>query len=170
MSIQQFNGEWIPREDRLLLRINTSNDEEFRFWLTRLMLKNLLQGTHQVSVKALEKTHAPEVAQVVQAFQQQTVAQQVKFDNSFKAGAQKPLGEEPLLVTGVSINADATYILIAFQLANGKNLRLNLQPPVWDRMAVLLNKLQDSAQWGVAAPALSGADILVTAPAGGQMH
>ncbi len=42
MSIQQFNGEWIPREDRLLLRINTSNDEEFRFWLTRLMLKNLL--------------------------------------------------------------------------------------------------------------------------------
>jgi len=170
MSIQQFNGEWIPREDRLLLRINTSNDEEFRFWLTRLMLKNLLQGTHQVSVKTLEKTHTPEVAQVVQAFQQQTVAQQVTFDNSFKAGAQKPLGEEPLLVTGVSINADATHIMIAFQLANGKNLRLNLQPPVWDRMAVLLNKLQDNAQWGVAAPALSGADILVTAPAGGQMH
>ena len=170
MSIQQFNGEWIPREDRLLLRINTSNDEEFLFWLTRLMLKNLLQGTHHVSVKALEKTHTPEVAQVVQAFQQQTVAQQVKFDNSFKEGAQKPLGDEPLLVTGVSINADATHILIAFQLANGKNLRLNLQPPVWDRMAVLLNKLQDSAQWGVAAPALSGADILVTAPAGGQMH
>lgn len=170
MAIQQFNGEWVPREDRLLLRINTSNDEEFRFWLTRLMLKNLLQGTHQVSVKTLEKTHPPEVAQVVQAFQQQAVAQQVKYDNSFKGGTQKPLGEEPALVTGVSIQADATHILIAFQLANGKNLRLNLQPPVWDRMAVLLNQLQTNAQWGVGAPALNNPDILVTAAEGQRVH
>ena len=170
MAIQQFNGEWVPREDRLLLRINTSNDEEFRFWLTRLMLKNLLQGTHQVSVKTLEKTHPPEVAQVVQAFQQQAVAQQVKYDNSFKGGTQKPLGEEPALVTGVSIQADATHILIAFQLANGKNLRLNLQPPVWDRMAVLLNQLQTNAQWGVGAPALNNPDILVTATEGQRVH
>ena len=150
MSIQQFNGEWIPREDRLLLRINTTNDEGFQFWLTRLILKDLLQGTHQVSVKAVE--------------------QQVKIESSVKAGAQKPLGEEPLLVTGVSINADATHIMIAFQLVNGKNLRLNLQPQVWDRMAVLLNKLQDNAQWGVAAPALRDADILATAPMGGHVH
>ncbi len=170
MSIQQFNGEWIAREDRLLLRINNSNDEEFRFWLTRLMLKNLLQGTHQVSVRALEKTHTPQVAQAVQAFQQQTVARQVKFENNFKAGTQKPLGEAPSLVTGVSINADATHIIIVLQLANGKSLRLNLQPSVWDRMAVLLNKLQDSAQWGVGAPALSHADILLPDQAGGQVH
>ena len=170
MSIQQFNGEWIPREDRLLLRINTSRDEEFRFWLTRLMLKNLLHGTHQVSVKALEKTHTPEVAQVVQAFQQQAVAQQVKYDNSFKGGSQKPLGDEPSLVTGVSINADATHIVIALQLANGKNLRLNLQPQVWDRMAVLLNQLQANAQWGVGAPALNSPDMLVTAQNSPNVH
>ena len=135
-----------------------------------LMLKNLLQGTHQVSVKALEKTHTPEVAQVVQAFQQQTVAQQVKFDNSFKAGAQKPLGEEPALVTGVSITAGDTHIIIALQLANGKNLRLNLQPQVWDRMAVLLNKLQDNAQWGVALPTASATMVMPTADVSAKMH
>lgn len=170
MSIQQFNGEWIPREDRLLLRINTSRDEEFRFWLTRLMLKNLLHGTHQVSVKALEKTHTPEVAQVVQAFQQQAVAQQVKYDNSFKGGSQKPLGDEPSLVTGVSINADATHIVIALQLANGKNLRLNLQPQVWDRMAVLLNQLQANAQWGVAAPTANVNMVMPATDANVKVH
>lgn len=170
MSIQQFNGEWIPREDRLLLRINTSRDEEFRFWLTRLMLKNLLHGTHQVSVKALEKTHTPEVAQVVQAFQQQAVAQQVKYDNSFKGGSQKPLGDEPSLVTGVSINADATHIVIALQLANGKNLRLNLQPQVWDRMAVLLNQLQANAQWGVVAPTANVNMVMPATDANVKVH
>jgi hypothetical protein len=94
----------------------------------------------------------------------------VTFDNSFKAGAQKPLGDEPLLVTGVTINANATHILIAFQLANGKNLRLNLLPPVWDRMAVLLNKLQDTAQWGVAAPTASVNMVMPTTDANLKMH
>jgi hypothetical protein len=150
MSIQQFNGEWVAKEDRMLIRINTSNDEEFRFWFTRLILKNLLQGAHQVRMKALEQTHAPEVAQVLEAFQQQTVAQQVKFEKNFKEGAQKPLGEEPALVTGITLQADAQHIQVALQLANGKNLRLNLQPHVWHRMAVLLHKLQDNAQWGIA--------------------
>lgn len=93
MSIQQFNGEWIPREDRLLLRINTSNNEEFRFWLTRLMLKNLLQGTHQVSVKTLEKTHTPEVAQVVQAFQQQAARQRAMGCRCACANAGRSAGD-----------------------------------------------------------------------------
>ena len=54
MSIQQFNGEWISQEDRVLFRFNTSTGEEFSFWLTRMMLRGLSQGAQHVAVKALE--------------------------------------------------------------------------------------------------------------------
>ena len=80
---------------------------------------------------------------------------------SVLTGASRAISHEPELE--VAWTADMA-------VANGKNLRLNLQPPVWDRMAVLLNKLQDNAQWGVGAPALSNADILATSPAGGHVH
>ena len=45
MSIKQFNGEWVAREDRVLFRFNTSQDQEFSFWLTRFVVKSLIQGS-----------------------------------------------------------------------------------------------------------------------------
>ena len=35
MTIDQINASYFLQEDRLLLRINTANREEFQFWLTR---------------------------------------------------------------------------------------------------------------------------------------
>ena len=43
MSIKQFNGEWVCKEDRVLFRFNTSDDLEFSFWLTRFVLRGLLK-------------------------------------------------------------------------------------------------------------------------------
>ena len=42
MSIKQFNGEWVAREDRVLFRFNTFEDQEFSFWLTRYVVKSLI--------------------------------------------------------------------------------------------------------------------------------
>jgi hypothetical protein len=70
MSIKQFNGEWVCQQDRVLFRFNTSEDQEFSFWLTRYVLKGLLQGAQQLSVQALAQVHPPQVAQVMQSFQQ----------------------------------------------------------------------------------------------------
>ena len=50
MSIKQFNGEWVCQQDRVLFRFNTSEDQEFNFWLTRYVLKGLLQGAQQLTV------------------------------------------------------------------------------------------------------------------------
>ncbi|CAN1501551.1 hypothetical protein [Limnohabitans sp. B9-3] len=159
MSIQQFNGEWISQEDRVLFRFNTSTGEEFSFWLTRMMVRGLIQGSQQVTVKALEKTHEPQVAQAVQSFQQQSAAAQANFNDAYKPATQKPLGEAPLLVIGLVINPqDDGQTAIELQLITKNSVNLKLPPHVLQIMMTLLNKLQERAGWGVGfddAPALA---------------
>ena len=42
-ALQQLNMIYVPEQDRLLLRISTSGDAEFRIWLTRRYCGLLLQ-------------------------------------------------------------------------------------------------------------------------------
>jgi hypothetical protein len=170
MSIQQFNGEWVAQEDRVLFRFNTSTGEEFSFWLTRMMLRGLSQGAQHVAVKALEKTHAPQVAQAVQSFQQQAVAQQANFNDAYKPAPQKPLGEAPLLVIGLVINPqDDGQTAIELQLITKNSVNLKLPPHVLQIMMTLLNKLQEKAGWGVGFDDTSS-PALPLPPAAHQVH
>jgi hypothetical protein len=162
MGIKQFNGEWVSQEDRVMFRFNTHENQEFSFWLTRRMVQALLQGTQQLSVHNLEKTHAPHVAQAVQAFQQQAVAQQVKFRDGYESAAEKPLGEQPLLVVGLGMNQDGEQTHIEFELVTGQRVNLNLPQTVLQLLVILLNKLQDNASWGVGLAA-ADASIAPTA-------
>ena len=170
MSIQQFNGEWISQEDRVLFRFNTSTGEEFSFWLTRMMLKGLIQGAQQVSVRALAQTHAPQVAQAVQSFQQQAVAQQANFSDDYKSAPQKPLGDLPLLVIGLVINQhDDGQTAIELQLITQNSVNLKLPPQLLHIMMTLLNKLQERAGWGVGFDDI-GPPELSLPPAAPQVH
>lgn len=149
MGIKQFNGEWVAREDRVRFRFNTSEDEDYSFWLTRRIVQGLIAGVQHAAVKTLEKTHAPVVAQAVQAFQQQAVAQQANFQQNYEAAAQKPLGEEPLLVIGLVITQQDEQTSVEFQLCNRQRVHIQMQQHVVQVMVTLLNKLQETAQWGV---------------------
>jgi hypothetical protein len=149
MSIKQFNGEWVAREDRVRFRFNTSEGEDYSFWLTRRIVQGLIAGTQHTAVKTLEKAHAPVVAQAVQAFQQQAVAQQANFQKDYEAAPQKPLGEEPLLVIGLVISQQDEQTSVEFQLSTGQSAHIQMSLHVVQIMVTLLNKLQETAQWGV---------------------
>ena len=149
MSIKQFNGEWVCREDRVLFRFNTSEDHEFSFWLTRYVLKGLLAGAKQLTVQALAQVHPPQVAQVMQSFQQASVTQQLNFQETFQTAKEKPMGEAPLLVTGLLLNQQGDVVTLKFELASGKSLQVQMNPSVLQVMLALLDKLQTVAQWGV---------------------
>jgi len=169
MSIKQFNGEWICREDRVLFRFNTTDDQEFSFWLTRFVVKNLIQGAQQLAVKTLEKEHPPQVAQALQAFQQQAVAQQANFQETYQAPTQKPLGDQPVLVTGLVINQNGEQTSVQFQLITQKNVTVQMTPSVMQVMLTLLNKLQETAQWGVGFEASSAPEAPLDTPASSSL-
>ena len=149
MSIKQFNGEWVCREDRVLFRFNTHQGQEFSFWLTRYVLKGLLEGAQQLNVQALAQTHTPQVAQVMQSFQQESVSQQLNFQETFEVSQDKPMGDTPLLVTGLMLNRQGEEVTLKLDLDEGKSLQVQMNPTVLQVMLALLDKLQTLAQWGV---------------------
>jgi hypothetical protein len=149
MSIKQFNGERVCQQDRVLFRFNTSQDQEFSFWLTRYVLKGLIQGAQQVAAQALEQVHTPQVAQVMQSFQQASVTQQLNFEETFQVAKEKPMGEAPLLVTGLLLNQQGEVVTLKFDLEAGRSVQVQMNPSVLQVMLALLDKLQAAAQWGV---------------------
>lgn len=149
MTIKQFNGEWVCQQDRVLFRFNTLEDQEFSFWLTRYVLQRLLEGAQQLSVEALAQVHSPQVAQVMQSFQQESVTQQLNFQESFQVAKEKPLGEAPLLVTGLMLNQTGEVVTLKFEVESGKSVQVQMSPSVLQVMLALLDKLQGIAQWGV---------------------
>jgi hypothetical protein len=166
MSIKQFNGEWVCQQDRVLFRFNTSEDQEFSFWLTRYVLKGLLQGAQQLSVQALAQVHPPQVAQVMQSFQQESVTHQLNFQETFQAAKEKPMGEAPLLVKGLMLNQTGDVVTLKLDLESGKSVQVQMNPSVLRVMLALLDKLQSVAQWGVGLAAADDASPSPLSPSG----
>jgi hypothetical protein len=159
MSIKQFNGEWVCQQDRVLFRFNTSEDQEFSFWLTRYVLKGLLQGAQQLTVQALAQVHPP---QVMQTFQQESVTQQLNFQETFQAAKEKPMGDAPLLVTGLMLNQTGEVVTLKFDLESDKSVQVQMNPSVLHVMLALLDKLQGIAQWHVGLETDVAADASST--------
>lgn len=150
MAIKQFSGEWVPVEDRILLRINTTAGEEYRFWFTRHILDGFLNGSQTLAVQALMQHHSQEVAQAIQEFQQQSVAQQLDHTTAYEPQEQKPLGEVPALITALRITiASQQTVVVDLETHLGKTVHLNLNEFLLTTMVSLLNKLQEQARWQI---------------------
>lgn len=153
MSIRQFNGSWIPAEDRLLVRLSTGDDEEFRLLLTRRISRVLLGGGRQLTQKALERTHAPDQAQAIREFEQQAIRQNADFSVAYQEARKLPLGEAPVLVADLLMRIEGEQISIDFKLVDGRNLRLMLPRAMLYTLLLLLDRLQQQAQWNLDAAA-----------------
>lgn len=60
-QLHQVNASYIPEQDRLLLKINTTGQTEFRFWITRRYLALLWQVLRQMA-GALVRQASPWIA------------------------------------------------------------------------------------------------------------
>ena len=170
MSIKQFNGEWVAQEDRILFRFNTTEGQEFRLWLTRHIVKNFLQGSQTLSVQALEKSHPPQVAQAMQEFAQQSVAQQLNYTATYEPQPELPLGEHPALVTGMRITLQAPQVVVDFETQRGQTVHLNITQELLHTMVSLFDKLQTLAHWQVGATASGPAVAAPPGPSSTLVH
>ena len=67
MQLNQVNIGYDPGQDRLLLRMSTSADVEYRLWLTRRVTKGLWPGLMQLvaSSESVRRQAEPEAKQAV---------------------------------------------------------------------------------------------------------
>jgi len=152
MTIKQFNGQWASEEDRLLFRFNTLDDREFRFWLTRNATKAIIAGSQQLLAEILKARFAPGTAEVIQEFQQQAAMQATQFNDSYTSCGNMVLGENPLLVTRVSMRTENGLMSIDLRLETKQNVNIKITPPVFQKMVLLLIKLQEQARWSIELP------------------
>ena len=59
MSIKQLNATYVLDEDRVQFRFTTANLEEYRLWLTRVGVAQILAYGRQTLVSTLKKYMRP---------------------------------------------------------------------------------------------------------------
>lgn len=113
MKIHQVSVTYQTEQDRLLVRINTSNREELRLWFTRRLMVGLWPLVNRFLTDQLVKTEASitsgaaasdDMKHMLADFRRETLLQQADFSTPYQAEqASLPLGEAPLLVTDVNL-------------------------------------------------------------------
>jgi hypothetical protein len=152
VSIKQLNASYVPEEDRVQFRFTTGNDEEFRLWLTRSGVAQVLAYGRIAVVKTLAQIHAPAQAEMIAEFKQQAIAQSVNFKESFQSGKSFPLQEEFLLIQKIQIVKEGDLHHLAMVLANKQTLNLRVTEDLLTKMCALLQKIEQAARWGLDEP------------------
>ena len=142
----------MPNEDRLMFRLNTSEDDEYRFWFTRRVTLFILAATEHLVEKKLEQTHEKPAAKAIAQFQQEAVKEQTKFTNEYVPASKYPIGADPILVMDVKctmMQVDNIDVLsMDLVLPGGSNLNLKLTIPILQAMRLLLERFAQQANWG----------------------
>lgn len=174
MNIHQMSVNYAERQDRLMLRVNTQDGQEFRLWLTRRLTGRLLPHL-QASVMQLETRNPqvmlvdPAAQQMLTELQRETFLEKADFKTPFKtplgdALPQLPLGEEPILVTDVQLNMHASGTLnVVFQDlsgdgASGRSCQLGLQSSLLHGLLHLMGQAVQQANWRMDAPTMPAQD------------
>ncbi|MBN1101836.1 MAG: hypothetical protein JXL84_00330 [Deltaproteobacteria bacterium] len=119
-KIHQIQIRFVPAEDRLMFRVRTTDQREFRLWFTRRYVKLLWKGLQQVLAETQSVISPdPQTRQAVLSFQHEQAVAKMDFSTPYQQGseAQRPLGDEPVLLTNIQMRPGP-----------GKNQILRLHP------------------------------------------
>ena len=144
LIVNQINAAYIPVEDRLLLRINTQDRAEIRFWLTRsIVLQLLLNLSQEESLIA-----GPACWNLDGSFSQAVSSQQSDFTTQYiSEAASYPLGDVPLLVTKIVVKCEAEQTVYAFELATNQTITINFDSTLAGNFHKLLCDVVKTGGW-----------------------
>jgi hypothetical protein len=162
MQIHQMSVTYLPEQDRILMRVNTTDDEEMRMWLTRRLMVGLWPLLSKLLTEHLLKLESAgaslsganaELKKMLAEFRKEEFLQHADFDTPYKEG-QKPLPEEPLLVTDVDATPLATGPLrLNFNErppngdAKPRSYQMEMQPKLMQGLMHLLDQAMLQSQW-----------------------
>ena len=111
---------YAAEEDRILFRINSTQKQEFRFWVTRryaMLLLKVLQS-HRVADPDVSTQVSAEDRQVVQDFKKEQAIEEANFEQKFEDDASEyPLGEAAKLAFKLS-----------YSIKSDGNLQISVEP------------------------------------------
>ena len=148
MSIKQLSAVYDAKQDRVMFRLTTKDENEYRLWLTRSLVRHVLALAKHISVVELEKIHPLAHAGAISEFNQQMNNSKAKFTD-FEPAQNHPLGEEPVLVEKAEIKFSASSYVLELLLPNSKVLKLPLNEELNGQLRVVLEKIAEKAEWNI---------------------
>ena len=157
MSIHQIQFRYDEAEDRLLMRLSTTDNCEFRFWLTRRFTKRLWKLLVQMLEwdDAVKQQVDPQTKHTVLDLQHEGYSRQADFSQQFQEQPQDAprrllLGEAPLLLAKAQgkKRSDGAQILSLLPLT-GKGLDITLDTRLLHVFSRLLREQVGKTDWDV---------------------
>ena len=160
MRLHQLKLDFVPEQDRLLLRVSTDNQMEVRLWLTRRALRLLwpllLQMLRSSPEVALQSN--PQARDALVGMQHEQALRQANFGDTFKeVPREMPLGAEPILVARIHGNRDDRGNQVLGLLPqHGQGIHLTLDNTLLHSLCKLLQNAVAQSDWDIllALPAL----------------
>jgi len=173
MNIHQVSVNYVPEQDRLLIRINGKEGGELRAWLTRRLALALLPVLNQTAAAQMKKFAGPAAptaspdeqrGQLLEAFQKEASLRTGDFNTPYENRQGRPadalLGPEPLLLTEVKVTlmGSGQLRLQMFEKLPGaeavRNFQVMMDPQLTNGLQHLLHQSLNASQWlQPAAPA-----------------
>lgn len=152
-KLHQIQVQFVPREDRILLRIKTTDKSEFRFWMTRRYVKLLWP----IVVKMLEADQQillqenPAAKSAVLSFQHEKALQKSDFSTKFADDSSKlPLGETPVLLAKIQLKRrDDGGNLLCMHPEKGEGIELGLNEVLLHSFSKLLGDAVSVSGWDI---------------------
>jgi hypothetical protein len=166
MNIHQLSVTYHQEEDRLLVRVSSHQNEEFRLWLTRRLTLALMPGLAKTATDQLAlQTQGSDLAappdiqrqRIVEDFRKEALTYASDLKTPYQAqDATLPMGKEPLLVTEVKISllksGKLQLVFIEKLPEPGRKVQIAMGAQLTQGLLQLLNKCLKKSQWLKSAP------------------
>ena len=166
--INQLTASYNRNEDRVLFKFNTKLSEEYAFWLSRKVVKeimNLMPRHTQEGLAVFQKIRNERVtksAEVNKATEQKKMvhkentpdlshikSEAVQKRDTFKPGETFPLGKTPILVVGFRQKEKDDKLVLDFSLIDGRNVSWRISNALFLKLHSLLEAVLVEADWEV---------------------
>src|SRR6185503_4906118 len=172
MKIHQIQVRHDEAEDRLLLRLSTTDNHEFRFWLTRRFVKRLWAMLVQMLEwdQAVRQQADPVTRRTVLDIQHEGYSQQANYAKKFDEPSQEvprslPLGDAPIvLAKAKGKKGEKGMQLLSLHPQQGQGIDMTLDTKLLHIFTRLLRQAVAKTDWDINL-ALHGAKEEAAAPA-----
>ena len=152
MNIAQLQITFNPEHDRLLFRVNGSDQTEIRAWLTRRLVRQLWPNLLQLLAHKIAQdvpTANDDARRMVLGMQHEASVSKADFSQVYRAAAtQFPLGQEPFVASKLRMNVlPQNMYLLSMHPAQGQGVDLRLNDTLLHGLCRMLQKTCKEAEW-----------------------
>lgn len=170
MHVRQMSISYLPEQDRILVRVNTSENRELQFWFTRRLTLGLTPLLERIVTEVAARRGGPATTHLASAdpvtkkamadFKRSETIREADFSTPYKvAQASAPLFDSPLLITEVNIapvGSGALRLHCSEKLsgaAQPRKFELALSDTLTHAFMHLLERAVAASQWRENRPA-----------------